>query len=294
MRHAIAFYSILGLFLIATSTPMQLAEAGDAEEIRGVLKAIQRAAASDDAGAFETALGAAVLRSVPRDRLVEHLAHLRTGILDTKIGTVKIEKKKAVADLVRTGRVAGTSQVTLMRDGGSWRLSSPYLYPVKGASIEKRRGRKPAAIRLKLRKSNGAYGSSAYSFRYVTGDAKAARNRMDIWVCHNDDIHARGLGRIADLGETKLEKPHGIPLGATWGGTAQIQVGHTYVVLCRDERDRDFYVKLRVKSFTRNAVDLEWTLLTGGFGAPANINKAVTFESRDGADGTDGLCGKNG
>ena len=35
----------------------------------------------------------------------------------------------------------------------------------------------------------------------------------------------------------------------------------------------------------------EWTLLTGGHGAPPSIHETNPMNSRSGADGTDGLCG---
>ena len=50
----------------------------------------------------------------------------------------------------------------------------------------------------------------------------------------------------------------------------------------------------RVPLPQRGAIQVEWTLLTGGLNAPANIHVAQPLVSNDGADGADGLCGKNG
>ena len=289
MRHALSTLLFLGVFLLALSP----GEADGAKDVRAYLGGLQEAAMAEEAASFERAVGVAVLRDVPAKRLAAQRAELRAAFRDVRLGAVKVSKDQATAELDQTGRIKGKSQVTLVREGSGWRLSSPYAYPIAGSALEERRGKKPVAVQLDLRSRRGAYGTTAYSFRYATGDAKAAKNRMDIWVCHNGDIHARRKGRIADLGKKSLARVKTIPSEAPWGRTAPIVAGHTYVVHCLDARDRDFYVKCRVKSYARGSVDLEWTLLTGGFGAPADIHVAGSVAGGAGADGTDGLCGKN-
>ena len=112
---------------------------------------------------------------------------------------------------------------------------------------------------------------------------------MDVWFCQHNDFHT-GRG-IADLGKVKLDKVEGMPVGVTWRDWADVQKGHSYALHCKDERDRDFYVKFSVKKIRRGAVEIEWTLLTDGLGAPPSIHEANPLLSNDGADGSAGLCG---
>jgi hypothetical protein len=145
-----------------------------------------------------------------------------------------------------------------------------------------------------MRTTNNSYGTSGYCFTYVTGDPALCKNRMDIWFCHNQDIHTRGEGRIADLEKVSPKKVKGLPLGLEWSKSVAARKGHTYVLHCKDRRDRDFFVKFKVTKLRRAIAELEWSLLATGFGAPSNIREARPLLSNDGADGCDGLCGKNG
>ncbi|MHC4730701.1 MAG: hypothetical protein ACYS6Z_08940, partial [Planctomycetota bacterium] len=179
-------------------------------------------------------------------------------------------------------------EVLLRREGGRWRIASGRTYVVASDMG------KPAKARLTMRTTNGAYGTSAYCFTYVTGDAALCKNRMDIWFCHNEDFHAGKEGRVAHLGKVSLKNVTRVPLGLAWSRTIAVRKGHTYVLHCRDPRDRDFFVKFKVTRLKRGIVQLEWALLARGYGAPRNIHEAQPLLSNDGADGYDGLCGKNG
>jgi hypothetical protein len=53
-------------------------------------------------------------------------------------------------------------------------------------------------------------------------------------------------------------------------------------------------VAFRVRSLKRDCVEVEWTLLSLGWNAPATIQAPQPLVSNDGADGSDGLCGKQG
>ena len=182
-----------------------------------------------------------------------------------------------------------TREIELQLEGSYWLIKNARTYTVSGLGLKHRQGKKTARARLMERTVNGPYGASAYSFTYVTGDAAKCKNRMDVWFCHHGDFHTRN--RIADLGTVKLASVKGIPIGVEWKQWANVEKGHIYVLLCQDVRDRDFYVKFRVKKKKRGAVELEWTILAEGFGAPPSIHEANPLLSNDGADGADGLCG---
>ncbi|MEE8107325.1 MAG: hypothetical protein V3T86_17450 [Planctomycetota bacterium] len=179
------------------------------------------------------------------------------------------------------------------RDG--WKLASTASFLTAGASLAKRNGKQPASARLEMRTTNGAYGASAYSFAHVTGDAQACKNRVDLWFCHNRDFHA-SRGAIVSLGKKARGRVKGIPVGAAWGSTAPMKKGHTYVLRCGPNKRRDFFVVFTVKSFKKDVVAIEWTLLSDGLNAPPSTQKPYldNINPGDGADGSDGLCGKHG
>jgi len=196
----------------------------------------------------------------------------------------------------RTGRDRKTvRQLLLVKERGAWKVASPRSYAVSGKALARRCGKHPARLTLTMRTTNGPYGSSAFSFTHVTNDPKQCKNRMDIWYCHNGDFHAGSGSRILDAGKTSLAKIKEIPVaGADWKDLAAAVAGHAYVLHCRHRGRMDFFVKLRVRKIESGALDLEWTLLSDGLGAPEEIHRPQPLVSLDGADGTAGLCGKNG
>ena len=115
---------------------------------------------------------------------------------------------------------------------------------------------------------------------------------MELWFCHNQDLHGSKGSHLVDMGKVSLRSVKQIPVGVSWAETVRAERGHTYVIHCRDRRDKDFYVKFRVKTLKRDTAMLEWTLLTTGLGAPATIHKAQPLQSNAGADGTDSICPK--
>ena len=185
-------------------------------------------------------------------------------------------------------------ELILQDEGNGWKLASTTSFLTAGASLDKRNGNQPASARLKMRTTNGPYGASAYSFTHVTGDAVACKNRIDLWFCHNKDFHPN-RGIIASLGKKSLGRVKGLPADATWKTTARAKKGHTYVLRCISDR-RDFFVVFTVKKLRKDVVEIEWKLLSDGRNAPPSIRKPFldTIQPGDGADGSAGLCGKNG
>ena len=178
-------------------------------------------------------------------------------------------------------------ELLLRREGSQWRVACGSTYVVPGDMG------KPAKVRLAMRTTDSTYGTSGFCFTYVTGDPALCKNRMDIWFCHNKDFHVHD-NRIADLGNVSLKSVKRVPLGLDWSRMAAVRKRHTYIVHCRDPRDRDFFVKFRVTRAKRGIVQLEWALLAVGYGAPKSIHVAQPLLSNDGADGCEGLCGKHG
>lgn len=157
---------------------------------------------------------------------------------------------------------------------------------MKGKSLDRANGKKPQKVHLTARTTNGEYGKSAYSFAHVTQDPEASKNRMEIWYCHNGDLHLSGEDvAIEDDGKK------GIPLGE-WKELVHPSEGATYVVRSRHPERRDFYVRLKAVVVKPEAVDLEWSLLTTGWNSPPNIHEEQPLVSQEGKDGADGLCGK--
>jgi len=196
----------------------------------------------------------------------------------------------------RTGSDRKTvRQVLLVKEEGAWRVASPRSYAVSGKALDRRRGKRPPRLEFTMRRTNGPYGPSAFSFTHVTRDPKQCKNRMDVWYCHNGDLHAGSGSRILDAGKTSLAKIKEIPVaGADWKELAAAVPGHAYVLHCHHRGRMDFFVKLRVRKIESGVLELEWTLLSDGLGAPNDIRRPQPLVSAEGADGTAGLCGKNG
>ncbi|MHC4547766.1 MAG: hypothetical protein ACYTEZ_03230 [Planctomycetota bacterium] len=271
------------------------ARAGEpsAEEAFAEMKELAR---RPDNPAFRALFVADAFERAPGARADEMRRALADVLVKGRLSRVREKGGEAVV-VVRTQddeTAKGAREIRLRRESGRWLLAAGRSYVVAGARLKARQGRKPAKVHLTMRTTNGPYETSGYCFTYVTGDARLCKNRMDLWFCHNQDFHARGAGRVADLGKVPLAKVTGIPVGLAWERTIAARKGHAYVLHCRDGRDRDFFVKFRVTALRRGIAELEWTLLSEGFGAPATIHSAQPLQTRDGADGTDGLCGKHG
>jgi hypothetical protein len=241
-----------------------------------------------DAEEYAACFDASVLRGEDRDTV---LARFATDLRQAKLvgtevnGDVATLRFRAAGDDAKTAR-----ELLLRRHGDAWLVTSTRSYVVAGTSLEKAQ-KQPQKVRLIERTTNGPYGNAAFSFVHVTGDPSVCKNRMNLWFCHNGDFHARG---IVDAGAKKLDEIDGIPPVSFSDRGVRVESGHAYVVHCRRSGTADFFVKLRVTALRNDVVEFEWTLLSEGPGAPADLTRPVPEDSSDGADGCDGLCGKNG
>lgn len=284
----------IGLFVVVVvvgSLAVPEARGDQPDSVKQVLATWIAAAANEEPGALEEALGESAFRRLSAERRTHAFAELRAALVDARIGSLEVGDTQATVAIAHGRRHKTKSQLVLAKRGRSWELSSPTIYTFESTDLQQRNGKKPVRVVLTVRKKNGAYGTSAYSFRYATRDALACKNRVDIWPSFNGDFHVR-RNRIADIGKTRLSKVAGIPGGVSWQQMIPIKTGHTYVMHCLDRRDRDFYVKLHVVSANDDQVAFDWQLLTSGFGAPDNIHVPQKLVSNDGSDGTDGLPGR--
>ncbi|MEM8882552.1 MAG: hypothetical protein AAGD14_00615 [Planctomycetota bacterium] len=215
---------------------------------------------------------------------------------EAKPGKVDATGSRALVRFTVPGEESSPVRAVLLEnERGVWRLACARSFIVDGKGLRDARGRKPARARMSMRTTNGPYGSSAYSFTYVSGDMRKYKNRVDIWFCHNQDFHVRG--GVVDLGKKSLGTVKKIPLDASWRRVARAEAGHTYVMRVGPNERRDFFVAFQVTRLKRGVAELSWTLLAGGHGAPSTIHKPNPLpesDRRDGADGVDGLPGKRG
>lgn len=217
--------------------------------------------------------------------------------LSHELATAKLVAAREKGDdaVVRFTEKEGPAELELAVRfvGDAWVAAAARTQVVKSKDLDQRNGKAPAHLTLAARTSNEGYGKSAFSFTHVTADPEQCKNRMDLWYCHNGDLHAVHQGLFADLGKEKLDKATGLPLGVTWQHTFAPKKGNVYVLHCVSEERCDYYVKLLVTDVKADAVSIDWNLLSAGWNAPAGIAAPQPLQSNDGADGADGLCGKN-
>jgi hypothetical protein len=275
----------LAVFLVAGP-----GRAGDPETAKEAMTRIQEAAARPAHEGFSDRFASEAFGKVGKDEAGKQRLALAETLRDALITEVRERGDEAIATIKTKADIRNgvARELLLRRDGGAWRIARGRTYVLPGDTG------KPARVRLAMRTTNGPYGASAYCFTYVTGDPALCKNRMDLWFCHNGDLHARGESRIAVLGIINPKNVTRLPLGTAWKRTIRARKSRTYVLHCLDRRDRDFFVKFKVTKLWREVVELEWSLLSGGFGAPRDIREAQPLRSNDAADACDGLCGKNG
>jgi hypothetical protein len=268
----------------------------------GAAAAETRATAKDGFAKIQEAVtkkDAEVLDVVIPAKLVERSRELGPdGIKSWREGfgaslvTLKCTDARETGDdaVLRVTSSDGESMLPLHWGGSQWVLAAPLVYPTKGAIIDRANGTAPAKVHLGMRKTNDEYGDTAYSFRFATSDASKCKNRVDVWFCHNGDLHAAGDSKIADAGASSAVE--WLPVGKALRDEAHAVAGHAYVVHCFDAREKDFYVVLDVTKAGDGGVDFTWRLFATGPGAPPNIHKSQPLDPSDlsGANGFDGLC----
>jgi hypothetical protein len=187
-----------------------------------------------------------------------------------------------------------TAEIPLRYDDGQWVLDTAREQVIEGGSLEKANGEEPATVTLTTRRTNDAYGTSAFSFAHVTRKDTECLNRMDVWYCHNHELHFSGGGGAILTKAKALAKVKEVPMDVEWQPFVTPKKGQVYVIHARRPGHRDFYVRARILSVGEHGIELEWNLLSTGEGSPPSIHEASPIQSNDGADGTDGLCGKGG
>ncbi len=278
---------VLGLAAVA-------AAAQDAPPAEEGFRALVRACKSGKPEEMEKLLPPVAGRSVTGNDRERTLAWRTEFAAAHGKATFKEAREGGGAAVVRY-RVAGSQdefELPLRLDGTAWVADAPLGYLVRGKALDLANGRGPAKVKLSARASNDQYGTSAFSFAHVTGDAARCLNRMDLWYCHNGELHAVADGGTVRVAADDPADVAGIPLASRWKHTLVPEAGGVYVVHCRREEHRDFYVKILVKEIDQQQMQFEWSLLAGGFGSPPDIHAPRPLESKDAPDGFDGLCSK--
>ena len=272
------------------------APAGDPPtDARQSFLAIQAACRGGDPASLEKALPAPIGETMTgKDpaRIAEWRKGLASLLAKSTLGEVREERGSAVVH----ASVEGGAEVELLfsNAGGAWGLLSPVAYEVKGRDLDAANGKGARPLRLLVRDRNTVYGLSAFSFQHATQDPAICLNRWDLWYCHNGDLHATRDSRIARVAAKDLAAVKGIPTGVPWKDTLAPEAGGVYVLRCRSAGRRDFFVKIGAKSVSDKIVQLEWALLSTGFGSPASIQTPQPAKAGEsGEPAFDGLCGRN-
>ena len=145
---------------------------------------------------------------------------------------------------------------------------------------------KPVKVTLTLRKDNGEYGNSAYSFRYESQDKAVHKNYVDLVYngcgLTHVNAHANMRSRIVDLGKMDLSKVSEAPKEG-WRKDCVLPMEKHAYVLKIDDGEQPFTVKFVITKIGKESLEIEW----------APLGKRPKFKSLDGrgAAGTMGQCG---
>ncbi len=157
---------------------------------------------------------------------------------------------------------------------------------------EKTKEEREQKVVLTLRKENGEYGTSAFSFRYETQDAARHKNAVDLVFNRCGLLHINAHGgmknRIADLGKAEFAKVEKAPEKGWREECVRPVEGHVYyqVVEYGEDDDRDhlkFAVKFVVTKIKDDTVELKWAVV--------GKRPAMRDNSLDGENGAMGQCG---
>ncbi len=286
--------SLSACSLLLAFAPMLLAQTKQRPKAGEAIPRIQSLLTANDAAALERVLPQELVAKradFAGNRLDAWRASFAQELAAAKVVGVREKGDEAVVRFT-VERSTDERELPLRYVADDWVIAAAQSYVVKGKSLDDRRGKEVARVTLQARTSNDGYGKSGFSFTHVTSVPDECKNRMDVWHCHNGDVHMVRDDRIANLGKQKLAKLDALPIGVEWSKCLAPMRGNAYVVHCQDGDRRDFYVKLLVVDVVPDAVTIEWTLLSDGRNAPASISTPQPLVSKDGADGADGLCAK--
>lgn len=147
----------------------------------------------------------------------------------------------------------------------------------------------PTGVTLTRRADNGAYGTSAYSFRLASQDEAVHHNYVDLVFNGCGQLHVNPVtgmsSRIVDLGAVSFDSPVATPgADAAWHQRSITpQAGHVYYQEIKDER-QSFAVEFLVTNATADTVKLRWEPVD-----PAH--QVLPLPPGQGAAGTMGQCG---
>ena len=147
----------------------------------------------------------------------------------------------------------------------------------------------PTEVVLTKRADNGAYGTSAYSFRLASQNYLVHRNYVDLVFSGCGQLHINPVNgmssRIVDLGATPFGAPVATPpANAAWHQESITpQTGHVYYQEIKDKR-QSFAVEFVVTDSHADVVKLRWEPVD-----PAH--QVLPLPSGQGAAGTMGQCG---
>lgn len=122
------------------------------------------------------------------------------------------------------------------------------------------RADKPTKVTLERRADNGAYGESAYSFRYASQEFDAHRNAVDLVLNNCGNLHIGGGGaenRVARVEGRKLSDIEALPEDGWSENCFSAEESALYVMLVDDGMQR-FHVALRVLDVKSNKLVFEW------------------------------------
>ena len=257
---------------------------------------IQDAAAKKDPELLDVLLPSKFVEG-RRDSNAEAVKSWREGFALSLASAKLLDAREDGDDALVQLQIGDNVAILPLHFGGSrWVVAAAQAYVTKGKALSRTNGTAPVPVKLGMRTTNSAYGDTAFSFGHVTSDASICKNRMDVWFCHNGDLHGARNATIADVGATTRAAVEWLPAARTLQREAHAVPGHAYVVHCWDDRgDEDFYAKLAVSGVGADSVAFTWQVLALGPGAPPSIKKPNPVDPKDrtGADGCDGLCGKN-
>ena len=147
----------------------------------------------------------------------------------------------------------------------------------------------PTEVTLTKRTDNGAYGTSAYSFRLASQSYAVHHNYVDLVFNACGQLHINPVNgmssRIVDLGAIPFG-PSVVapPAGAAWHRESITpQAGHVYLQEIKDER-QSFAVEFLVTDATADTVKLRWEPTD-----PAH--HVLPLPPGKGAGGSMGQCG---